>query len=733
MAEESVNNKSQATGTRRVQILIGGMQCSFCVTTLKRGLSRLSGVSGVYINLGQGEALVDFAPEYAKESDIEDTIRKLGYTVRDRNKVERFKQEEEELQKSKKTFWNSTYAAFAGLVILAIFKLDQFLSIYLIIPSAFLAGLNVFYLGREILAMAVNSLRRKILNQHVLMELAALGAIAGGILGLFLHFPSVPFFLIAAFITTYHLLGAYLSTLTRERSTKAVFKMLSLAPETATVIRNRGESRIPASEVEVGDLVKVKPGERVPVDCEVVEGTSEFDESMVSGESISVFKKPGSKMLAGSTNINGVVIATATKTADDSFVSRIAGYIQEARVMKPGLIQLIDRILKYFSPMVIGAAFLGFSIWLVIPFVSEGIITLNLAIYAALAALIMGYPCALGMSTPLAMERGQILATESGFIFRSGEPFMNLKNADTVVFDKTGTLTEGKMKVIDFSSSIEEDKALALLYTLEYNSNHSLAAAIRFYAEENGIDEVLDISEFSETAGIGVSAKMGGNKYFVGGELSIHGKIVPENLKSLVDAAIKTNLKAIFLSDDVKVIAAVTISDKIRDEAKQVVKDLKIMGMEVVMLTGDSWGIAQNIANSIGIENFYAEQTPEAKTAVIRKLQSEGRKVVFIGDGINDAPSLAQANVGIAVSGGSDVSKESADIVIFRDSIKPVIYAIEIGRLSYNKTKQNLTIAFGTNTVGLSLAVAGFMTPLYAMGAMALSASIVLFNSLIRR
>jgi Cu+-exporting ATPase len=733
MAEESENNKSKATGTRRVQIPIGGMQCSFCVTTLKGGLSRLSGVSGVYINLGQGEALVDFAPEYAKESDIEDTIRKLGYTVRDRNKLERFKQEEEELQKSKKTFWNSTYATFAGLIILAIFKLDQFLSIYLIIPSAFLAGLNVFYMGREILAMAVNSLRRKILNQHVLMELAALGAIVGGILGLFLHFPSVPFFLIAAFITTYHLLGAYLSTLTRERSTKAVFKMLSLAPEIATVIRYEREARIPVSEVEVGDLVKVKPGERVPVDCEVIEGTSEVDESMVSGESVPVLKNPGSKLLAGSNNLNGVVIATTTKTSDDSFVSRIAGYIQEARVMKPGLIQLIDRILKYFSPMVIGAALLGFAIWLAIPFVTEGIITLNLAIYAALAALIMGYPCALGMSTPLAMERGQILATESGFIFRSGESFMNLRNADTVVFDKTGTLTEGKMKVTDFSSSIEEDKALALLYTLEYNSNHSLAAAIRNYAEENGIDEVLDISEFSETAGIGVSAKIGRNKYFVGGELSIHGKIVPENIKSLIDAAIKTNLKAIFLSDDGKTIAAVIISDKIRDETKQVVKDLEKMGMEIVMLTGDSWGIAQNVANSIGIENFYAEQTPEAKTAVIRKLQSEGRKVVFIGDGINDAPSLAQANVGISVAGGTDVSKESADIVIFRESIKPVIDVIEIGRLSYNKTKQNLTIAFGTNTVGLSLAVAGVMTPLYAMGAMALSASIVLFNSLIRR
>ncbi|MDS0257511.1 HAD-IC family P-type ATPase [Thermoplasmatales archaeon AK] len=310
---------------------------------------------------------------------------------------------------------------------------------------------------------------------------------------------------------------------------------------------------------------------------------------------------------------------------------------------------------------------------------------------------------------------------------------MNLGNADTVVFDKTGTLTEGKMKVTDFSSSIEEDKALALLYTLEYNSNHSLAAAIRNYAEENGIDEVLDISEFSETAGIGVSAKIGGNKYFVGGELSIYGKIVPENIKSFVDAANKTSLKTIFLSDDGKVIAAASLSDKIRNEAREVVKDLEKMGMEIVMLTGDSGRIAQNVANSIGIENFYAEQTPEAKTEVIRQLQSEGRKVVFIGDGLNDAPSLAQANVGIAVAGGTDVAKESADIVIFRESIKPVIDVIKIGRLSYNKTKQNLTIAFGTNTVGLFLAVAGVMTPLYAMGAMVLSASIVLFNSLIRR
>lgn len=733
MAEETESKKFLATGKRRVQIPIGGMQCSFCITTLKDGLLKINGVSGVYINLGQGEALVDFSPEEVKESTIEDTIRKLGYTVRDRNKTERFKQEEEELQKSKKTLWNSTYATFAGLVILAIFKLDPSFSLYLIILSAFLAAWNVFFIGREILVMAVNSLNRGILNQHVLMELAAFGAIIGGILGFFLHFPSVPFFLIAVFITTYHLLGAYLSTLTRERSTKAVFKMLSLAPETATVIRNRDEVKIPASEVKVGDLLRLRPGERVPVDCEIIEGTSEVDESMVSGESMAVPKKPGSKLLAGSTNINGVVIARATKIAEDSFISRIAGYIQEARVMKPGLIQLLDRILKYFSPMVIGAALLGFSIWLVVPLVTEGIISLNLAIYAALAALIMGYPCALGMSTPLAMERGQILATESGFIFRSGESFMNLRSAVTVVFDKTGTLTVGKMKVTGFSSSIEEGKALSLLYTLEYNSNHPLASAIKNYAEENGIDEVLDISEFNESSGIGVSGKVEGKKYFVGGERSINGKTLPENIQSLLNEAIKTNQKAILLSDDETAIAAVIISDKIRGEAKQVVRDLKYIGMEIVMLSGDSWQIAKSVADNIGIESIYAEQTPEGKTAVIRKLQSEGRRVVFIGDGINDAPSLAQADVGIAVTNGMDVAKESADIVIFRESIKPVIDVIEIGRLSYNKTKQNLTIAFGTNTLGLSLAVAGVMTPLYAMGAMALSSSIVLFNSLIRR
>ncbi|MGP6239669.1 HAD-IC family P-type ATPase [Cuniculiplasma sp. SKW4] len=301
----------------------------------KGGLSKINGVSGVYINLGQGEALVDFSPEDVKESTIEDTIRKLGYTVRDRNKTERFKQEKEELLKSKKTFWNSTYAAFAGLIILAIFKLDQSFSLYLLIPSAFLATWNVFVIGREILVMAVNSMKRGILNQHVLMELATLAAIIGGILGFFLHFPSVPFFLIATFITTYHLFGAYLSTLNRERSTKAVFKMLSLTPETAIVIRNRDEVKIPASEVKVGDLVKVKPGERVPVDCEIIEGTSEVDESMVSGESMAVPKKPGSMLLAGSTNINGVVIARATKIANDSFVSRIAGYIQEASIAFP--------------------------------------------------------------------------------------------------------------------------------------------------------------------------------------------------------------------------------------------------------------------------------------------------------------------------------------------------------------------------------------------------------------
>ncbi|WMT50197.1 MAG: HAD-IC family P-type ATPase [Thermoplasmatales archaeon] len=299
-------------------------------------------------------------------------------------------------------------ATIAGLVTLLLFKFYLPYAPYLYAPAAVIAAANVFVIGHNVLRMAGSSLRRGILNQHVLMELAALAAFSAGIMGPFTGFSSVPFFSIATFITTYHLLGAYLTTITRERSTKAIFKLLSLSPEKAHVITDQGEQEIPTKEVRVGDIVLVKPGESVPVDGEVVEGTSEIDESMVTGESMPVGKSTGSSVIGGSSNINGVLTVRAKVVGEDSFLSKVAGQIEEARVMKPGIMQLIDVILKYFAPAVILASVLGFVIWLLIPYFLYGVITFTLAVYAAISALVMGYPCALGMSTPLALERGRL-------------------------------------------------------------------------------------------------------------------------------------------------------------------------------------------------------------------------------------------------------------------------------------------------------------------------------------
>lgn len=718
----------------REQFAIGGMQCSFCTTTLTKGLKKIDGVSDVYVNLGHGEAMVDFDPFVTHKETIEDTIKKLGYTVRDRERTERFRQEEEELQRSKNIFWESALATIAGLVTLLLFKFYSPYAPYLYAPAAVIAAANVFVVGHNVLRMAGSSLRRGILNQHVLMELAALAAFSAGITSPLTGFSSVPFFSIATFITTYHLLGAYLTTITRERSTKAIFKLLSLSPEKAHVITDQGEKEIPTKEVRVGDIVLVKPGESVPVDGEVVEGISEVDESMVTGESMPVGKLTGSSVIGGSSNINGVLTIRAKVVGEDSFLSKVAGQIEEARVMKPGIMQLIDVILKYFAPAVVVASVLGFVIWLLIPYFLYGVITFTLAIYAAISALVMGYPCALGMSTPLALERGQIMASEDGFIFRSADSFMNLKNIDTVVFDKTGTITEGLPNVLEvLSPVIGKDHFLTILYSLESNSNHPLSKAIVTFAEENGQDHSLQVSDFHEIAGRGVEGYIDGKKYYVGGFPTITGKNMPMEVETVISKSENSTGKQIFLSDDHDVIGMVMISDKIRGEATYVVESLRKMGKDVIMLTGDDKANAKLVADKAHFTEYHFEKKPDEKVKVIRELQASGRKVLMVGDGINDAPSLTQADVSIAVTGGTDVAKESADIVVFRNSLEPVMNAISIGSSSYRKSKENLAIAVGTNSIGLILAVAGIITPIYAMIAMVTSASIVLANSFIRK
>lgn len=720
--------------SRRSTIPIGGMQCSFCSTTLTKGVARLQGINEVHVNLGHGEMFVDYIPELVDQESIEKTVKSLGYTVRDRDKLKKFDQAREELRLSKRIFIRSLFFSLGSLILLVYFKELNPTGIFLdgtLYLSIALALLNVFYIGHTIVSMAYGSLRRGIFNQHVLMEFASIGGLIGGFLGIYYGYPPIPFFAIASFIASYHLLGAYLSTVTRTQSDEALLGLMALQPDISHLIMDGGINDIETNKLEIGNIVEVRPGERIPVDGIVRSGTSSVDQSLVTGESIPVDIKPNMEVISGSMNLNGTLRIEVTQAADQSFISRVVKNVQEARAIKPGIIQLLDKILKYFVPLVLGAASLAFAVWIVVPYITTGDIVFEAAIYAAVSALILGYPCALGMSTPLAMERAYIKATKKGILFRSPDSLYVIKTIDTLLLDKTGTVTEGKLAVgeLHHAKGVESEWLLNVIEAMESHSNHPIAKSLVAFAEEQGA-EGLELDDFREISGTGLKGKLSGRTIEIGNIETTEGKIFDNSLENEYQRARKMGNTMVFISDESRVLAFVELNDRIRSSIKDLVKWCKANKIQVSMLTGDSRETAKMIAGAAGITSFEASLKPEDKMAFVRRSQSEGRKVAFIGDGINDAPSITQSDLGIAVGTGTDITKDSSDVIFMKPDPSNFIQAREIGKSGYAKTAQNLSIAFGVNIIGLALSVAGLITPVYAMIAMISSASIVLLNSL---
>lgn len=712
------------------------MHCSFCASNITKALERQQGVLSVNVSLAHEEVLVEFDPSKVEGWQLDETLRSLGYTVRDPDKVRSFEEEEKELRGARNRLLGSATLTFTALGIMSLYWLGvaRPMPTWMRVGMIALALSNVFGFGFPILEMAYHSLRRLILNQHVLMELAAFGGLIGGFIGLFVdkRFPAPDFFAISVFIVSYHLLGGYASLLVRTKSSQAVKRLLSLQPQTARVIRDGKEMTIPVQQVSKGDLVRVRPGEAIPVDGVVVEGVSAVDESIVTGEPIPQEKRVGQEVVGGSVNTNGSLVIRVTKVGSEGFLQRVAEYIEEARAMKPGILQLLDRVLRFFVPGVILAAVAGFTAWSLGAWALTGAPNLQRAAFAALSVLVMGYPCALGMATPLAMIRGSGLAAERGILFRSSEAFHVLQSVDTVVFDKTGTITVGRPSVVRVLpvEGVSQREVLALAASVEALSQHPLAKAVVEAAREQGIF-LEQVNDFQEVSGAGVRAKLSGKPIFVGKldflqdmGVFIDTRIVDEVL------AMEAKGQTVFgVALDGRLMGVVGVADTIKKEAADVVAKIKALGLTPIMITGDAERTAKAVAESVGIGRFYARVTPDQKADKVRELQAEGHRVIMVGDGINDAPALMQADVGIALGAGTDIAIESADVIITGSDLNKVIDAIQIGRNSYRKTKQNLALAFSFNGVGIPLAAAGLVQPIWAMAAMVLSVTTVILNS----
>ncbi len=715
----------------KLHVRVGGMHCSFCTETIRKGLGRMEGVSDVNVSLAHEEALIQFDAAKRDPAELLKALRDLGFTTADPKKARTYEEEEAELRREKDRLVLTGALSWIAFLAMALMWLGR--------PHPWtpwlmmgLALVAVFGPGLYILRMAVGSARRGILNQHVLMEFAAFAGLAGGFIGFFsAAFPAPDFFGVAVFVTAYHILSGYVSLLVRTKASQAVRKLLSLQPATARVVRGGREEEVPVEDISPGEIVRVRPGEHVPVDGAVAEGYSTVDESLVTGEPIPKEKGPGQEVIGGSLNHHGSLLVRVSRVGEESFLRQVARNIEEARALKPGILLLVERILLYFVPGVLAFAAGAFAFWAVGAWLIWGAPDPARAGFAALAVLVMGYPCALGMATPLALIRAGGEAALRGILLRSGEAIQAFKDVSVFVFDKTGTLTEGKPSVTEIVplGGRSPQEILRAAASLENASEHPLAGAIVARAKEEGVDP-LPCEDFKALPGRGVRGTVAGRRALVGTLrfLAEEGVEVAEAQRAAEGFEAK-GLTVVALAEGREIAGLLCLSDRIKGDAKETIERFRKMGLRTLMLTGDNRRTAERVGAELGIEEVLSQVLPQEKSGKVREIQSRGNRVAFVGDGINDAPALMQADVGLAIGAGTDIAIESADIVLVREGTRAVHESFLIAKRSYRKTVQNLTLAFAFNGVGVPLATTGLVEPVWAMIAMAASVGAVLLNS----
>jgi heavy metal translocating P-type ATPase len=777
-SEEPSNRPDRA----RIRARIGGLHCSLCTGTIEKALGRRPGVEKIAVSLTHEQALIEYDPKIARPEELLQTLKDIGYTISDPRKLRPFEEEEAALVREGRRFIAAVGCSLAAIVLVAnpvgfwstllatvVFaSLAAFLFVVLkpqgtgaalggtvglcvlgaalyyaksqgwLIPAApwitaALALIVVFGIGNHIFVMAVQALRRGILNQHVLLEIGAFAGIAGGLIGLTLQpvgYPTASFFAVSVMVATYHIFSEWLSLIVKTRSSQAVKKLLDLQPETARVVRGDREQEIPIEQVRLADCVRIRPGERIPVDGEVISGHSAVDESLVSGEPIPVEKAEGSKVVGGSMNRMGTLLVRVTAIGEESFLRQVIRHVEDARALKPGLLHLVDRVLRVYTPTVLAVAALAVIGWLVGSWLATGHVDIERAVFAGLSVLVMGYPCAVGISAPLSIVRGAGEAAERGILMRTGEAFQAYRLVTRVVLDKTGTLTEGRplvREIVPLDSS--EQELLGFAAAAEASSEHPLAQAIVNAAFERKVTPAA-VESFMAFPGRGVAAGIEGAKVLVGSpkflaEEGINLALLAARIHELEEMG----RTVIAVAKNGKALGIIALGDRLRADAARTVAALRRARITPILLTGDNERAAKRMAREAGIEEVHAGVLPDRKAEIIRQLQRAG-KVAMVGDGINDAPALMQADVGIAMGSGTDIAIESADIIILGNRLESILVAHDISRRGYRKMVQNVVLAFCFNGIGIPVAATGLIYPVWAMAAMAGSVTTIFFNSL---
>ena len=770
-------------GHARFRAKIGGLHCSLCTGTIERALGKRDGVDKVAVSLTHEQALVDYDPALVSAEELVGTLEDIGYTIWDPRKVRPYEEEEAALVKEGRRLYVAIGASLTAIALIVNLANPAFYAIPIVVGAFLLSAaylvlrgqgnrlalagsltvavvgggslavnatgiaggstgyvvgavavVVLFVLAAHILSMAAQSLRRGILNQHVMLETAAFAGLAGGVMGLaarYHNYPTASFFAVSILVVNYHIFSEWLSLLVKTRSSQAVKRLLDLQPDTARVLRNGVEALLPLDAVILADLVRVRPGERVPVDGVVVEGHSAVDQSLVTGEPIPVEVAVGDVVIGGSINTIGTLLVQVTAIGEESFLSQVVRSVEDARALKPGILHLVDRILRVYTPTVLSVSLLALVGWLIGSWAANGAVDGKTAVFAALSVLVMGYPCAVGIAAPLSIVRAAGEAADLGILMRTGEAFQTFRSVNTIVLDKTGTLTEGRpaLQEVLVAEGADGDQVLALAAGAEASSEHPLARALVDAALDRGV-AVAPTEEFESVTGQGVVARIGALQVVVGriSLLEAHG-IDPAPLAEAMGALEELGRTVVAVGVDGVLVGALALGDDLRSGAARAVADMREAGLRLVLVTGDNPGAAARVAAQVGIEEVHAGVLPAAKAAIVADLQRNAT-VAMVGDGMNDAPALMQANVGLAMGGGTDIAVESADIIILTNRLGSIMAAREISSHSYRKTRQNVALAFTFNGLGIPAACTGYVYPVWAMAAMAVSVTFIFANSL---
>ena len=741
----------------KVVLTVQGISDSSDTEKLEQRLKQIEGIRSASVNYGSSQVSVEYNSALLSLADIRKKIGDFGYEVLSETAAE--SAQDIEARKLKRLF-------FIGVIFTTPIVLLGYPEVLGFVPLAgtdiaayvmFGAGAIVqFVTGSRFYIGAFRIAKMKSANMDTLV---ALGTTTAFVFSAFNTFPAAIweniYYDAAAVVVTFILLGKYMELKTKGKTSSIIRKMLELQPKTAKIRRDDGEeTEVPIELLQPGDIIVVRPGEKIPVDSVVILGASAVDESMVTGESMPVSKKVGDAVIGGTVNREGMLIVKATKVGSDSFLSQVVKLVEDAMGKKPAMQKLVDRVAGYFAYAVMTGALATFLVWYLV--VAPGVA--GMAMIPAVAMLVIACPCALGLATPTAIMVGMGKGASNGVLFKSGDAMETLNKISVAIFDKTGTLTQGKPQVTDIvqveeisipardqsltsnqrQTAISEDgsvRLLALAAIAEKGSEHPLAKAIVNHAQSQGValSSFDDASEFEATPGRGVTAVYNGLTIKVGspGFMDEENQQVSSSAQSMIERLQTEGKTAVLVSVDGKVRGIMGLLDTPKPGAKEAISALKSLGIEPVMLTGDNERTAKEIASLVGIERIFANVLPSGKVDVVATLQKEGKKVAMVGDGINDAPALTAADVGIAIGSGTDVAIEAGKVVLIRDDIRDVVAAVEIAKKTVSKIKQNLIYAFMYNVILLPVAGAGLLYPALAGVAMAASSVSVTTSSLI--